>query len=69
MGHVNSVLMAVSKFPNPTVFQKTLAVNDLYFGARGASASSSSKDWRYRRHPRRNSGHVATVGSGSVLLR
>ncbi len=33
MGHVNSVLMAVSKEPNPTVFQKTLAINDFYFGA------------------------------------
>jgi choline dehydrogenase-like flavoprotein len=32
MGHVNSVLMAVSKCPNPTVFQKTLGVNDFYFG-------------------------------------
>jgi choline dehydrogenase-like flavoprotein len=32
MGHTNSVLMAVSKCPNPTVFQKTLAVNDFYFG-------------------------------------
>ncbi len=32
MGHVNSVLMAVSRCPNPTVFQKTLAVNDYYFG-------------------------------------
>jgi choline dehydrogenase-like flavoprotein len=33
MGHVNSVLLAVSKCPNPTVFQKTLAVNDFYFGS------------------------------------
>lgn len=33
MGHINSVLMAVSKCPNPTVFQKTLALNDFYFGA------------------------------------
>ncbi len=33
MGHVNSVLMAVSKCPNPTVFQKTLSVNDFYFGS------------------------------------
>ena len=33
MGHVNSVLLAVSKCPNPTIFQKTLAVNDFYFGA------------------------------------
>jgi choline dehydrogenase-like flavoprotein len=33
MGHVNSVLLAVSKCPNPTVFQKTLALNDFYFGS------------------------------------
>jgi choline dehydrogenase-like flavoprotein len=32
MGHVNSVLMAISRCPNPTVFQKTLSVNDWYFG-------------------------------------
>jgi choline dehydrogenase-like flavoprotein len=32
MGHINSVLMALSKCPNPTVFQKTLAINDFYFG-------------------------------------
>jgi choline dehydrogenase-like flavoprotein len=34
MGHVNSVLLAISATPNPTVFQKTLAVNDFYFGDR-----------------------------------
>jgi choline dehydrogenase-like flavoprotein len=33
MGHTNSVLLAISKIPNPTVFQKTLAVNDYYFGS------------------------------------
>jgi choline dehydrogenase-like flavoprotein len=33
MGHVNSVLMALSREPNPTVFQKTLGLNDFYFGA------------------------------------
>src|SRR5215213_5316328 len=33
MGHVNSVMLAVSKCPNPTIFQKTLAINDFYFGA------------------------------------
>src|SRR5262249_46177758 len=33
MGHVNSVLLAVSKCPNPTVFQKTLGVNDYYFAS------------------------------------
>lgn len=38
MGHVNSVLLAVSKCPNPTLYQKTLAVNDFYLG---------SKDWEY----------------------
>ena len=32
MGHVNSVLLALSKTPNATVFQKTLGVNDFYFG-------------------------------------
>jgi choline dehydrogenase-like flavoprotein len=35
MGHVNSVLLAISRTPNPTVFQKTLALNDFYFGDRG----------------------------------
>lgn len=47
MGHVNSVLLAVSKCPNPTVFQKTLAVNDFYFG---------SEDWSYPM------GHISFVG-------
>jgi choline dehydrogenase-like flavoprotein len=32
MGHINSIQMALSKCPNPTVFQKTLSVNDFYFG-------------------------------------
>jgi choline dehydrogenase-like flavoprotein len=35
MGHINSVLMAVSKCPNPTVFQKSLSVNDFYLGEPG----------------------------------
>ncbi len=34
MGHTNSVLMAISKCPNPTIFQKTLSVNDFYFGSK-----------------------------------
>lgn len=38
MGHVNSVMLALSKCPNPTLYQKTLAVNDFYFG---------SKEWAY----------------------
>ena len=32
MGHINSVLLAISTTPNPTVFQKTLGINDFYFG-------------------------------------
>ena len=47
MGHTNSVLMALSKCPNPTVFQKTLSVNDFYFG---------SPDWNFPM------GHVSFVG-------
>jgi choline dehydrogenase-like flavoprotein len=47
MGHVNSVLMALSKCPNPTVFQKTLSVNDFYFG---------SAEWPYPM------GHISFVG-------
>lgn len=34
MGHINSVMLALSRCPNPTVFQKTLAVNDFYFGTK-----------------------------------
>lgn len=33
MGHTNSILLAISKCPNPTIFQKTLSVNDYYFGS------------------------------------
>src|SRR5881396_3868062 len=54
MGHVNSVLMALSKCPNPTVFQKTLALNDFY---------TASKEWEYPM------GHISFVGKsdGNVL--
>ncbi len=47
MGHVNSVLMALSKCPNPTVFQKTLSVNDFYH---------RSPDWEFPM------GHISFVG-------
>jgi choline dehydrogenase-like flavoprotein len=33
MSHINSALVAVSKDPNPTRFQKTLGVNDFYHGS------------------------------------
>jgi choline dehydrogenase-like flavoprotein len=35
MGHINSVLIALSNEPNPTVFQKTVGLNDFYFGEPG----------------------------------
>jgi choline dehydrogenase-like flavoprotein len=38
MRHNNDALMTVSKEPNPTLFQKTLAMNDWYLG---------SDDWDY----------------------
>ena len=47
MGHVNSVLMAISIEPNPTIFQKTLAINDFY----GPSA-----EWEFPM------GHISFVG-------
>jgi choline dehydrogenase-like flavoprotein len=47
MGHINSVLVALSKEPNPTVFQKTLALNDFYFG---------DETWPYPM------GHISFVG-------
>jgi choline dehydrogenase-like flavoprotein len=51
MGHTNSVLIALSRCENPTVFQKTLALNDFYFG---------SPDWPYPM------GHISFVGKLDV---
>jgi choline dehydrogenase-like flavoprotein len=47
MGHVNSVVLAISREPNPTVFQKTLAINDFYF---------ASREWEFPM------GHISFVG-------
>jgi choline dehydrogenase-like flavoprotein len=47
MAHLNSVMLAVSRCPNPTVFQKTLALNDFYH----ASAA-----WEFPM------GHISFVG-------
>jgi choline dehydrogenase-like flavoprotein len=47
MRHNNSALMAVSRRPNDTVFQKTLGLNDFYFGA---------DDWEYPL------GHIQMLG-------
>jgi choline dehydrogenase-like flavoprotein len=47
MGHNNSVLFAISREPNPTVFQKTIGLNDFYF---------ESKEWDCPM------GHISFVG-------
>jgi choline dehydrogenase-like flavoprotein len=47
MRHNNSIVMAVSRTPNPTRFQKTLGLNDFYF---------RSDDWEYPL------GHIQMVG-------
>jgi choline dehydrogenase-like flavoprotein len=38
MLHNNSSLIAISKIPNPTIFEKTLGINDYYYG---------DGDWEY----------------------
>jgi choline dehydrogenase-like flavoprotein len=47
MCHLNSMMLAISKCVNPTVFQKTLGLNDFYFG---------SEEWEYPM------GHISFVG-------
>lgn len=47
MRHNNSTVLAISRTPNPTRFQKTLGLNDFYFGA---------DDWDYPL------GHIQMVG-------
>jgi choline dehydrogenase-like flavoprotein len=47
MGHINSIVLAISQHPNPSIFQKTLALNDFYF---------KSKEWDYPM------GHISFVG-------
>jgi len=47
MCHINTVMLAISREENPTVFQKTLGINDFYFG---------SEDWEYPM------GHISFVG-------
>ncbi|MBI5863511.1 MAG: GMC family oxidoreductase [Planctomycetes bacterium] len=47
MGHINSIQMALSLCPNPTAFQKTLAINDFY---------GPSSDWDFPM------GHISFVG-------
>lgn len=47
MSHTNSVMLALSRCENPTIFQKTLGINDFYF---------PSKEWEYPM------GHISFVG-------
>lgn len=55
MAHNNSALLALSRRPNPTKFQKTIGINDYYFG---------SDDWQYPL------GHIQMLGkSNSDMLR
>jgi choline dehydrogenase-like flavoprotein len=55
MRHNNTTVLAISRSPNPTRFQKTLGLNDFYFG---------SDDWGYPL------GHIQMVGkSDGVQIR
>jgi choline dehydrogenase-like flavoprotein len=47
MAHNNTILFTFSLTPNPTLFQKTMAINDFYFG---------SKEWPFPM------GHISMVG-------
>ena len=55
MRHNNAIVLAVSRTPNPTKFQKTLGLNDFYFG---------TDDWDFPL------GHIQMVGkSDGVQIR
>ena len=76
MGHVNSVLMALSKCPNPTVFQKTLSVNDFYFArpngnfrwatSRLSENSTATRSRPARRKSRRNGRSISWANTHSI---
>jgi choline dehydrogenase-like flavoprotein len=51
MCHLNSVMLALSKCENPTVFQKTFGLNDFYF---------ASKEWDFPM------GHISFVGKSDA---
>ena len=51
MCHNNSAFLAVSRHPNPTMFQKTLALNDFYY---------HSDDWDYPL------GHIQMLGKSDL---
>lgn len=51
MCHNNSAMLAISKTPNPTVFQKTIGLNDFYH---------SSADWDFPM------GHISMIGKSDM---
>jgi choline dehydrogenase-like flavoprotein len=53
MAHNNSAFVAISKKPNPTLFQKTLGLNDYYF---------RSDDWEFPM------GHVQMLGKSNAEM-
>ena len=53
MCHLNSIMLALSRCENKTVFQKTLGLNDFYF---------RSKDWDYPM------GHISFVGKSDANM-
>jgi len=53
MAHLNSIMLAISRCENPTVFQKTLGINEYYFGA---------KDWDFPM------GHISFVGKSDANM-
>ncbi len=53
MCHNNSALLAISKRPNPTKFQKTVGLNDFYF---------RSEDWDFPM------GHLQMLGKSNAIM-
>lgn len=53
MCHNNSAMLAISKRPNPTVFQKTIGLNDFYYG---------STDWDFPM------GHISMIGKQDMEM-
>lgn len=53
MCHNNSAMLAISRKPNPTVFQKTIAVNDFYF---------NGDDWDFPM------GHISMIGKSDHVM-
>lgn len=53
MCHNNSAMLAISKRPNPTIFQKTIGLNDFYF---------SSVEWDYPM------GHISMIGKQDLEM-